>query len=67
MPSGEWDSSSCPLFLECCFAAQIRDLPLHAWTDVGEGKAEFLRTAPANRCAIDGKRVDFILWEDTTL
>lgn len=65
--TAEWRSTRCPLFLECCFAAQMRDLPLHAGTDVGEGKAELVRTAPANRCAVDGKRVDFILWVDTTL
>jgi hypothetical protein len=47
--------------------AQIADLSLHARTYLGEGKAEFLRTGPANRCTFNDKRVAFILWEDATL
>ena len=53
--------------LRCPCSAQLRDLPLDAWTDLGEGEAEFLRTDPAYRCAFDGERVDGILREDTTL
>src|SRR4029077_16193170 len=49
------------------FSAQLRDLPLHTRTYLGEGQAEFLRTAPAHRCTFDGERVACILREDTTL
>ena len=48
-------------------SAQLRDLPLHAGTDVREGQAEFVRTAPANRCSFDGEGIDIVLREDTAL
>jgi len=46
--------------------AQLCNLPLHPRLDVSKGQPVFLRAAPANRGAFDGKRVNFILRKDPT-
>jgi hypothetical protein len=53
--------------LESSLSAQLRDLPLHARTHLGESQAKFLRTAPAHRCTVDGERIACVLRDDTTL
>ncbi|HKE62674.1 MAG TPA: hypothetical protein VKB33_09400 [Nitrospira sp.] len=49
------------------FSAQLADLSLYERTYVGEGKAKFLGSHPANRCAFNDEWVAFIPGKYATL
>jgi hypothetical protein len=51
----------------CPFSAKFPYLPLYRGTYLGEGKAKFHGSAPANCCTFDDERVAFTLWKDATL